>query len=106
MSHIVWTTHAAKDTPEGRLGISDLLLCLESQGCYLFPLFLSAFVFLPSSLLFLSRHFSAKCLFAGVWLFFFLYGSCWVARVWQVVCVAFRHVALVFAVKHLYKKTF
>ena len=66
MSHIVWATHAAKDTPEGRLGISDLLSCLESQGCYLFPLFLSAFVFLPSSLLFLSQHFSAKCLFAGL----------------------------------------
>ena len=38
---------------------------------------------------------------------FFFYGSCWVARVWQVVCVAFCHLALVFAVKHLYfKKTF
>ena len=41
-SHITDASpEVCSSTPEGRLGISDVNPCLESQGCHLIPLFLS-----------------------------------------------------------------
>ena len=94
--------------PKGGWGYLMSPTCLESQGCYLIPLSyfhsfpcLGVFLYLVL-LLFLSCYFSASRKFSDIFkqeIGFFVWR---LFRSWFVVCAACCHMALVFAIMHLY----